>query len=121
MMSDRAKIGRTVQFLLNNVKCEKYASWRCLAKLAAAAAVAGVTIWGTTAEAGPFVQAGAYYHDGEFDELKISGNGDFPIILELSVGYNWEPGWYVKATHYSNPEAADTGLNYIGGGFRYEW
>jgi len=60
-------------------------------------------------------------HDSDFDEMEAHGNLDFPIVLELSGGYEWNNGWFLKATHYSNPEAADTGLNLIGGGYRYVW
>jgi len=53
--------------------------------------------------------------------MEAHGNLDFPIVLELSGGYTWKSGWFIQATHYSNPEAADTGLNLIGGGYRYQW
>lgn len=73
------------------------------------------------AEAGPYVQAGIYLHDSDFDEMKAHGNLDFPVVLELSAGIEHKSGWFIQATHYSNPEAADTGLNMVGGGFRYKW
>lgn len=86
-------------------------------------ALIGMTLLATAAAAdqGFYVQAGAYIHDSDFDEMEAHGNLDFPIVLELSGGYEWANGWFVKATHYSNPEAADTGLNMVGGGYRYVW
>lgn len=79
----------------------------------------GICIAVSVAEANWYVQAGAYVHDSDFDEMEAHGNLDFPIVLELSGGYQWRSGWFAQATHYSNPEAADTGLNLIGVGFRY--
>lgn len=80
-----------------------------------------ITTTDANADKGPFVQVGAYLHDSDFDEMSAHGNLDFPIVLELSGGYQWKNGFFVQATHYSNPEAADTGLNMIGGGYRYVW
>ena len=91
-------------------------------------ALIGMTLLATVAttqdaiaDQGFYVQAGAYVHDSDFDEMEAHGNLDFPIVLELTGGYQWDNGWFVKASHYSNPEAADTGLNLIGGGYRYTW
>ena len=85
------------------------------------ASLAFLMLWGDTGMAAPYVQAAAHLHDSDFDEMEAHGNLDFPIVLELSVGYESErlPGWYAQATHYSNPEAADTGLNLIGIGYRH--
>ena len=71
--------------------------------------------------AGPYVDVGAFYTDQKFNDGTVAGNSDFRILLKAEAGYSWDNGFYVAATHYSNPEAADKGLNMIGGGYRYEW
>jgi hypothetical protein len=73
------------------------------------------------AEAGPYIDAGALYTDQKFNDSTVAGNSDFRVLLKAEAGYAWDNGFYMSAVHYSNPEAADKGLNMIGGGFRYEW
>lgn len=79
------------------------------------------TIGITDADAGVYIDAGVYYSFNEFNDSGVSGHDDFPGVLKLEVGYQHDSGFYAHGVHYSNPQAADTGLNMIGGGFRHEF
>ena len=70
-----------------------------------------------SANAGPYVEVAAYWHDMEYDDIR----DNVPILISIGGGYTFDSGFFIEAEHTSDPDRLDTGLNTIGGGFRYEW
>jgi len=85
--------------------------------IAGAALFIAVLVSHCDAQAGPYVESGAFWHNTNYDDMGDTGH----ILLSLAVGMAFDSGFVIEAEHISDPDKHDTGINKIGGGFRYEW